>query len=172
MDRAAEWVVSYLVSTSNHNIKSRHIQSQGLFLILYLHQTTTAKRLLSGARRLFLILYLHQTTTSIFESGILHSCFLSCIYIKPQPRGIHPEVYYVVSYLVSTSNHNVTTLLLKDWFVVSYLVSTSNHNIVTAIKDCTLLFLILYLHQTTTPGVTNVLASCCFLSCIYIKPQQ
>ena len=99
-------------------------------------------------------------------------CFLSCIYIKPQPVKLLQRYNRVVSYLVSTSNHNLdltdkTTLLVVSYLVstsnhnsaspviclrrvVSYLVSTSNHNfsLVSYLKFQ--LFLILYLHQTTT----------------------
>ncbi len=56
------------------------------------------------------------------------SCFLSRIYIKPQHITYHYQYYYVVSYLVSTSNHNSIKMTLKVSLVVSYLVSTSNHN--------------------------------------------
>ena len=56
------------------------------------------------------------------------SCFLSRIYIKPQ----------------------LVNIAFKGISVVSYLVSTSNHNLMPAVVQSELLFLISYLHQTTT----------------------
>ena len=120
-------VVSYLVSTSNHNLLLSLIQEERLFLILYLHQTTT-------------------NGTCLLQRNC---CFLSCIYIKPQ--------------------HNLATK--EDVSVVSYLVSTSNHNNLTNLVNTYGLFLILYLHQTTTVQASLSSFKGCFLSCIYIKPQ-
>ena len=143
------------------------------------------------------------------------SCFLSRIYIKPQLRPAAYQCIFVVSYLVSTSNHNLEYFWSKVKSVVSYLVSTSNHNNGEMIKDedlvvsylvstsnhnCSnsfplalsvvsylvstsnhntcpvlvdhfMLFLISYLHQTTTPRQSTTTSTSCFLSRIYIKPQ-
>ena len=58
----------------------------------------------------------------------------------------------VVSYSVSTSNHNYLPTQAQADLVVSYSVSTSNHN--SQLRDCSRnkLYLILFLHQTTTYG--------------------
>ena len=208
-------VVSYLVSTSNHNYSWHGWQRQKLFLISYLHQTTTDSTFLTFIIRLFLISYLHQTTTVRFRNGgivllflisYLHqttttflqsweslSCFLSRIYIKPQHAVLSFRWLLVVSYLVSTSNHNnrgnyhcwkslflisylhqTTTLRvfpnLGIWlFLISYLhQTTTNTPIISRIIK---LFLISYLHQTTTNWWKYFCHSSCFLSRIYIKPQ-
>ncbi len=59
---------------------------------------------------------------------ITDCCFLSCIYIKPQHNVVLFVFKNVVSYLVSTSNHNRYGHVIVLLSVVSYLVSTSNHN--------------------------------------------
>ena len=168
--QAAE-VVSYLVSTSNHNQSVAVPLAVGLFLISYLHQTTTILVLYRIVDKLFLISYLHQTTTqgcgagavcTLFLISYLHQtttywllmfhhrgCFLSRIYIKPQRACSKHTSACVVSYLVSTSNHNRTLTLA---FIGQ-------------------LFLISYLHQTTTGTFRKHSSRCCFLSRIYIKPQ-
>ena len=56
----------------------------------------------------------------------------------------------VVSYCVSTSDHNITNNDLQVPDVVSYCVSTSNHNNYVVTGDPIELFLIAFLHQTTT----------------------
>ena len=102
-----DWlVVSYLASTSNHNVASLLHPQIPLFLILHLHQTTTVYRFSVEPKELFLILHLHQTTTLGQILRCRQRCFLSCIYIKPQPTRSCQIPYYVVSYLASTSNHN------------------------------------------------------------------
>ena len=186
-------VVSYLVSTSNHNVQIVTHFVDSLFLISYLHQTTTYLNLLWSYEMLFLISYLHQTTTQTVYLSLTHRCFLSRIYIKPQPSDRYAFRRFVVSYLVSTSNHNFRLRFFRQAWVVSYLVSTSNHNFVSDInigevvvsylvstsnhnllegyQTAVTLFLISYLHQTTTSMIIWYLSISCFLSRIYIKPQ-
>ena len=56
-------VVSYSVSTSNHNGSGTLTIDEELYLILFLHQTTTFPSFGTRVTRLYLILFLHQTTT-------------------------------------------------------------------------------------------------------------
>ena len=99
-----------------------------LFLILHLHQTTTFHQCMMKRMTLFLILHLHQTTTYGKAALLYSSCFLSCIYIKPQLVQVILPDQRVVSYLASTSNHNFWAIIKQRQPVVSYLASTSNHN--------------------------------------------
>ena len=101
-------VVPYSISTSNHNYPVQPVNTHWLFLILFLHQTTTTYRHNAVTAMLFLILFLHQTTTVMFACTdkvelflilFLHqtttravscliswSCSLFYFYIKPQRR--------------------------------------------------------------------------------------
>ncbi len=56
-------VVSYSISTSNHNVICTFRMNIMLYLIPFLHQTTTAKRRKTEIFLLYLIPFLHQTTT-------------------------------------------------------------------------------------------------------------
>ena len=56
-------VVYHLVPTSNHNLVMEIGHADELFIILFLHQTTTVSHIFSVLRLLFIILFLHQTTT-------------------------------------------------------------------------------------------------------------
>ena len=125
---AAEcWVVYHLVPTSNHNPPARQHRSHWLFIILFLHQTTT----------LFINIWLFM------------SCLSSCSYIKPQRRNVHGEAEDVVYHLVPTSNHNFLAYLTYSFT----------------------LFIILFLHQTTTGNANTQRIIGCLSSCSYIKPQ-
>ena len=79
---------------------------------------------------------------------------------------------WVVSYSVSTSNHNCSLVFLFSVFVVSYSVSTSNHNYIYCGNFIDTLYLILFLHQTTTLSVETCMLNSCILFCFYIKPQR
>ena len=77
-------VVYHLVPTSNHNLSSALSDALSLFIILFLHQTTTMKTSFDLSPRLFIILFLHQTTTLAHRTWRPHRCLSSCSYIKPQ----------------------------------------------------------------------------------------
>ena len=77
-------VVSYSISTSNHNSIGSWNKGKALFLIRFLHQTTTQRTGSGDCRALFLIRFLHQTTTSSLWGIPFLSCFLFDFYIKPQ----------------------------------------------------------------------------------------
>ena len=100
-------VVYHLVPTSNHNHGRRQHQFCMLFIILFLHQTTTQKIYRIQIYRLFIILFLHQTTTRYRYTDIQKSCLSSCSYIKPQQDIYTEDTDNVVYHLVPTSNHNL-----------------------------------------------------------------
>ena len=81
-------------------------------------------------------------------------------------------VYFVVYHLVPTSNHNHQAVCTFLFCVVYHLVPTSNHNLPLLISLIRRLFIILFLHQTTTLTPSEFRAISCLSSCSYIKPQQ
>ena len=143
-------VVSYSISTSNHNERNKCKWSAVLYLIPFLHQTTTFKNTI----------------------GSLICCILFHFYIKPQL--LHHNWWWclvvsysistsnhnrrlqfvcdskVVSYSISTSNHNNAFKQMSEQMVVSYSISTSNHNFAPLKVIGLKLYLIPFLHQTTT----------------------
>ena len=122
-----------------------------LYLIEFLHQTTTNSRASFGGWLLYLIEFLHQTTTMKLDERLSKGCILLNFYIKPQQEiylcrfgsccillnfYIKPQRYAndygtrkVVSYWISTSNHNQVNANEHWCWVVSYWISTSNHNL-------------------------------------------
>ena len=106
-----EVVVSYSISTSNHNYINSACDLPSLYLIPFLHQTTTS------------------WLESLYDDG----CILFHFYIKPQPQSKTKDDPKVVSYSISTSNHNKTGCHYEELHVVSYSISTSNHNILLPI---------------------------------------
>ncbi len=93
----------------------------------------------------------------------LKSCLSSCSYIKPQL--INPmQIYYIVVYhLVPTSNHNVEEVIIAGKKVIYHLVPTSNHNSLQPLDVTAVLFIILFLHQTTTYGAAEAQRSGLFI---------
>ena len=120
-------VVSYWISTSNHNYTHVDCSKFMLYLIEFLHQTTTFK----------------------FNYIFIFCCILLNFYIKPQ----------------------LSSSITFSYFVVSYWISTSNHNFCSVLFFSLMLYLIEFLHQTTTYGVILLFVSGCILLNFYIKPQ-
>ena len=143
---------------------------------------------------MYLIPFLHQTTTLITDMVYTQGCILFHFYIKPQQLGGREWVQLVVSYSISTSNHNTQSgyaynptvvsysistsnhncliFSLLSVKVVSYSISTSNHNIVVNVIVPHQLYLIPFLHQTTTIFGMSVADGSCILFHFYIKPQH
>ena len=186
-------VVSYWISTSNHNLKVTVKIGKVLYLIEFLHQTTTCLCYLYLIPKLYLIEFLHQTTTlystiyatcgcillnfyikpqqvnSPFASNV--GCILLNFYIKPQLSDNYIIIGGVVSYWISTSNHN-HTVRASRWTVL-YLIEFL-HQTTTILKYAKFqpqLYLIEFLHQTTTWKSSNRLSNRCILLNFYIKPQ-
>ena len=65
-------VVYHLVPTSNHNPRPPRVWMWLLFIILFLHQTTTNGAFITNSVKLFIILFLHQTTT---RNGFYGFCY-------------------------------------------------------------------------------------------------
>ena len=143
--------------------------------------------------RLYLIEILHQTTTTPPMLTVRYSCILSKFYIKPQLPSVFYNLWIVVSYRNSTSNHNhdLAIKLLKELYlieilhqtttkfsisntkVVLYLIeilhqTTTNH---LPLRFLVELYLIEILHQTTTTSSATTNGWSCILSKFYIKPQ-
>ena len=187
-------IVSYRLSTSNHNSLCAFLSAKTLYLIVFLHQTTTLPACKLCCYRLYLIVFLHQTTTAKRAALIRLNCILSSFYIKPQlliGRNVRPGI---VSYRLSTSNHNLLSLLnvILKLYLIVFLHQTTTVKILPLRKSglylivflhqtttlCSKfrhwseLYLIVFLHQTTTIFKLVLIIKNCILSSFYIKPQQ
>ena len=165
-------VVSYWISTSNHNVSPRHEQA-GTVVSYWIstsnHNTTSSFGTGTG---LYLIEFLHQTTTFDCELCRTWRCILLNFYIKPQQRKTSAQFSTVVSYWISTSNHNYNVEYMDRLYVVSYWISTSNHNGEYRGHIINWLYLIEFLHQTTTISDRLPVLDGCILLNFYIKPQR
>ena len=143
-------VVYRTIPTSNHNLISR------------------AKIILS----LYIVLFLHQTTTILNLQMFLLCCISYYSYIKPQqinfkldfprvvyrtiPTSNHNNEHFefnpnvVVYRTIPTSNHNLNSRRESDRRVVYRTIPTSNHNRGKRIVILFQLYIVLFLHQTTT----------------------
>ena len=120
-----------------------------LYIVLFLHQTTTLQVLMGHSDMLYIVLFLHQTTTGKYPACSLESCISYYSYIKPQPNTRETFLLLVVYRTIPTSNHNS---LIK-------LVTTKS------------LYIVLFLHQTTTSLYIAILERGCISYYSYIKPQ-
>ena len=143
-------VVYHTIPTSNHNCRQSLPPCLLLYIILFLHQTTTLGRSTKKRCLLYIILFLHQTTT-LGRIILPATCCISYYsYIKPQP-GLNPQLANVVVYhTIPTSNHNLYVLIVFMVYVVYHTIPTSNHNCGGGGGFTAMLYIILFLHQTTT----------------------
>ena len=143
-----------------------------LYIILFLHQTTTSivgrfpsKGCISSysyikpqlptfaALKLLRCIssysYIKPQQLRSFER-VRSCCISSYSYIKPQHCHLHNAIDIVVYHPIPTSNHNIenANVVLKN--VVYHPIPTSNHNSVKMLPSATALYIILFLHQTTT----------------------
>ena len=188
---------------------------QPLYIVRFLHQTTTTALCHHKARRLYIVRFLHQTTTPpplLWQKGrcisfvsyikpqlgiSLNLINLSCIsfvsyiktqlngelavttsscisfvsYIKPQREAVQGVPKLVVYRSFPTSNHNSTVELPDREVVVYRSFPTSNHNLYAGITKKRVLYIVRFLHQTTTCVVAARRPLSCISFVSYIKPQ-
>ena len=143
-------VVSYSISTSNHNIVR------------------------GGQNKPSVVSYSISTSNHNTGVKICYKVFVVSYSISTSNHNLHdqtPSTTTVVSYSISTSNHNPRTLIQTPLSVVSYSISTSNHNTRRLLLLMSPLYLIPFLHQTTTAVRTTCRVKGCILFHFYIKPQ-
>ena len=97
--------------------------------------------------------------------------FIFMSYIKPQPMLRLAHRATVVYRTIPTSNHNVMQKRLNWIYVVYRTIPTSNHNPSESKARSFSLYIVLFLHQTTTdkPFSTRFLRCISYYS--YIKSQ-
>ena len=77
-------VVYPIFSTSNHNSGQIENILSALYILSFLHQTTTDCQFFKYKRRLYILSFLHQTTTCFCATCSFGSCISYLFYIKPQ----------------------------------------------------------------------------------------
>ena len=147
---AAQGVVSYRNSTSNHNDAECQSGHNALYLIEILHQTTTLLMLFLATPPLYLIEILHQTTTQ-------------------EDVKVDPNQLYLIEILHQTTTDRYINPPVELLYLIEILHQTTTRR--QFIRNGGKLYLIEILHQTTTPAPPPLIPPCCILSKFYIKPQ-
>ena len=110
-NRNKKAVVYRTIPTSNHNSLSRIYALTSLYIVLFLHQTTTDKFSKAQIDSLYIVLFLHQTTTGETCHHLQYCCISYYSYIKPQQVFIFRVLIFVVYRTIPTSNHNLLAVL-------------------------------------------------------------
>ena len=100
-----------------------------------------------------------------------YCCISYYSYIKPQPNYESARIKSVVYRTIPTSNHNTCILCVCARIVVYRTIPTSNHNSTIDVRINFMLYIVLFLHQTTTQNVEFYFVPCCISYYSYIKPQ-
>ena len=130
-----------------------------LYIVRFLHQTTTKVEASDICASLYIVRFLHQTTTVSVQHKIRAGCISSVSYIKPQPRLL--SFAFSFSCISSVSYIKPQLPLIKTIYenVVYRPFPTSNHNPETALAVILPLYIVRFLHQTTT-DCDEHMASC------------
>ena len=131
------------------------VQRVKLYIVLFLHQTTTYPLPISKYHSLYIVLFLHQTTTLSGCRLLLCCCISYYSYIKPQlDSEARLAALRCISYY-SYIKPQLQQLCSVSLQVVYRTIPTSNHNIITDVCGRIPLYIVLFLHQTTTPLFFN-----------------
>ena len=149
----------------------RNRTSATLYLIEFLHQTTTETRRLFFVGCCILLNFYIKPQQDAVAGSRVSGCILLNFYIKPQPRRARRwrSTGCILLNFYIKPQPGVTNGGIRS--VVSYWISTSNHNNDITAVDVSELYLIEFLHQTTTSVLLVWLVFCCILLNFYIKPQ-
>ena len=164
-----------------------------MYIVLFLHQTTTGlagKCLWSCCISYYSYI---KPQPNVMSGDALKSCISYYSYIKPQRMGrdkrlrcccisyysyIKPQLKFVdaanksvVYRTIPTSNHNSLLSAHLHLLVVYRTIPTSNHNWWSLLFFTILLYIVLFLHQTTTSLARFLLLIRCISYYSYIKPQ-
>ena len=143
-------VVYHPIPTSNHNY---FVASRGTTPVVY-HPIPTSNHNREARRQKgFLVVY-HPIPTSNHNRRQLAAYRSKVVY--------HP---------IPTSNHNRDGAAGEEPTVVYHPIPTSNHNLMAEGHTDIVLYIILFLHQTTTFRLRHSLPPSCISSYSYIKPQ-
>ena len=157
--------------TSNHNQPRCLSKNVQLYIVRFLHQTTTlAQAALSIFRCISSVSYIKpQPRYSGWKT--IPSCISSVSYIKPQLRVITVTTYLSCISSVSYIKPQHFLFVPLFSFVVYRPFPTSNHNSSWPLLSPLLLYIVRFLHQTTTLTLIRSDFSSCISSVSYIKPQ-
>ena len=120
---------------------------------------------------LYIVLFLHQTTTAQLCVDWACGCISYYSYIKPQLKLVLIEFMDSCISYYSYIKPQLYFYNLKCQVVVYRTIPTSNHNLIAYEQITNQLYIVLFLHQTTTQSNQWTLNKCCISYYSYIKPQ-
>ena len=158
--------------TSNNNlIQQRH---GGLRVVYRSFPTSNHNHAQSRmvCDRLYIVLFLHQTTTFYLVSHVLEGCISFFSYIKPQLFSYLDFVTCVVYRSFPTSNHNYQKIYYDHYRLYIVLFLHQNTTLLSNVLSDLALYIVLFLHQTTTSSSLCACSGSCISFFSYIKPQR
>ena len=141
-------------------------------MVVFLHQTTTPDRPGKGRPEVYMVVFLHQTTTESLKEFLLSRCIWLFSYIKPQLAEVDELVddgcIWLFSYIKPQLDEWCVVNLHRCIWLFSYIkpqrgrrnrahrggvygcFPTSNHNIWPPRPSLYAVYMVVFLHQTTT----------------------
>ena len=190
----ADEVVYRPFPTSNHNINRIRMRFSRLYIVRFLHQTTTILYKSWMILQLYIVRFLHQTTTRWHRWWHRHTLYIVRFLHQTTTTGIAVDAVaplYIVRFLHQTTTPLILLIMGFLLYIVRFLHQTTTcrevsshtfelyivrflHQTTTIMSIChssNRLYIVRFLHQTTTPTWLWWLKDCCISSVSYIKPQ-
>ena len=146
------WIVVYRpFPTSNHNSRRSPVFHCQLYIVRFLHQTTTNRFHRFHGFKLYIVRFLHQTTTAW------------CMFCRAWPL-------YIVRFLHQTTTAVLHCSAVCMLYIVRFLHQTTTLWYPVVIRQE--LYIVRFLHQTTTYLLRGKTYERCISSVSYIKPQH
>ena len=165
-------VVYGLFPTSNHNLGELPLPKILLFMVFFLHQTTTIMELNLTDVRLFMVFFLHQTTTTLCGGNVTGSLFM--VFFLHQTTTTSLPVHHGARLFMVFFLHQTTTRCRKRCRTICCLWSFSyiKPQPLTGLTDKVQGCLWSFSYIKPQPGNINTCSTaCCLWSFSYIKPQ-
>ena len=142
-----------------------------MYIVRFLHQTTTQRRLYYPPPGCISFVSYIKPQPSSKTSATKIGCISFVSYIKPQLSSILLQRSIVVYRSFPTSNHNYESEMKTFYllYIVRFLHQTTTQALNLA--NTYLLYIVRFLHQTTTPLIKTIYENSCISFVSYIKPQ-
>ena len=106
VEKQKHYVVYRTIPTSNHNFLLQLSILRRLYIVLFLHQTTTSDPLFRNEFQLYIVLFLHQTTTMQMCVNMCRELYIVLFLHQTTTDEVHGQLngwLYIVLFLHQTT---------------------------------------------------------------------
>ncbi len=146
--------------------------TEELYILIFLHQTATQARHTKSEKCCISLYSYIKPQRSLTLPSAMSCCISLYSYIKPQHKQLIIFITSVVYPYIPTSNRNKDSDNTCYRLVVYPYIPTSNRNLHSSLFNPSMLYILIFLHQTATYYLVWLVICGCISLYSYIKPQR